>query len=115
MTIKSMLYRVIFLQEDKVYEIYARQLTEETLVGFIEAEELIFTDLENGVLTIPASEQELAREFSGVKRTYIPQHLILRIDEVEKKGPASIKPGSQTSNVSPFPAATRDPAPKKED
>lgn len=101
------LFRVIFLQEEKVYELYARQLTEDTLVGFIEAEELIFT--ESSQLVVDPSEEILKKEFTGVKRTYIPQHLILRIDEVQEKGLATIKEGGK-SNVKQFPPKfSRDP------
>jgi len=32
----------------------------------------------------------LKSEFSGVKRTYIPMHAVIRIDEVEKEGNAKI-------------------------
>ena len=100
---QPLLYRVIFLQEEKVYEIYARNLTEETLVGFIEAEELIFD--ENSQVVFDPSEELLKKEFIGVKRTYIPQHLILRIDEVEGKGSPTIKAGAKTGNIRHFPSA----------
>jgi hypothetical protein len=113
MTKQPFLYRVIFLQEEKVYEIYARNLTEETLVGFIEAEELVFN--ENTQVVVDPSEELLKKEFSGVKRTYIPHHLILRIDEVEGKGLASIKEGSKTTNVRQFPAGGPQASQKKED
>jgi hypothetical protein len=98
---EHLLYRVIFLQEEKVYEIYARSLTEETLVGFIEAEELVFN--ENTQVVIDPSEELLKKEFETVKRTYIPQHLILRIDEVVGKGSATIKNGAKPSNIRQFP------------
>jgi hypothetical protein len=99
---QPLLYRVIFLQEEKVYVIYARNLTEETLVGFIEAEELVFD--ENSQVVVDPSEELLKKEFMGVKRTYIPQHLILRIDEVEGKASATIKTGSKTGNIRHFPS-----------
>lgn len=116
MTDKSnMLYRVIFLQEDKIYEIYSRFITEESLMGFIEAEELMFD--ENTTLVVDPSEEKLKAEFTGVRRTYIPQHLILRIDEVEKKGTGKIKDGGKKSNVSHFPGRKptiiKDPADKE--
>ena len=31
------LYRILFVQQDKLYEIYAEFISEETLIGFIEA------------------------------------------------------------------------------
>src|SRR3990167_7498714 len=78
------IYRVIFIQNDKLYEVYARYLTEESLMGFIEIEELIFQDTKSGIVVDPA-EEKLRVEFKGVKRSYIPLHTILRIDEVVKE------------------------------
>lgn len=96
------LYKVVFLQEDKVYEIYASYITEESLMGFIEVEALVF-DEGLSQNTDPA-EVKLRQEFAGVKRTYIPMHHILRIDEVERKGVATIKVvETKAGNVHPFP------------
>ncbi len=78
---KGCTYRVIFTQEDKIYEIFARSISEETLMGFIEIEELVFPG-DEGVVIDPA-EEKLKREFQGVRRTHIPMHMILRIDEME--------------------------------
>lgn len=99
------IYRVIFFQQDKVYEVYAKYLTEESLMGFIEIEELIFKDTKSGLVLDP-TEDKLKAEFKDVKRSYIPMHTILRIDEVMKEGVARIKadnPGEKTSNVSHLP------------
>ena len=98
------IYRVIFSQDEKVYEIYARYISEESLMGFIEMEELIFND--NSSVVVDPSEEKLKTEFQGVKRTYIPMHMILRIDEMEKQGSAKIKnPAVKGGNVHHFPGA----------
>lgn len=78
------LYRILFMQNDSLYEIYARYLTEESLMGFIEVEELVFQDVKSTVLVDPA-EEKLRAEFKGVKRSYIPLHAIIRIDELMKE------------------------------
>lgn len=104
---RDIIYRITFLQEDKVYILFAKSLTEETLVGFIEAEEFIF---ETPSLAADSSGQapgydELSHEFAQVKRTYIPQHLVLRIDEIAKeKKEERVVP----NNVSPFPAPSNE-------
>jgi len=90
MSTEQTIFRVIFLQEDKVYEVYARYLSEESLMGFIEIEELLFTDSE---------EEKIKAEFQAVKRSYIPIHHVLRIDEVIKKGSAKVKPVEKKGNV----------------
>ncbi len=82
------LYKVVFVNRDKIYEVYARQVHESGLYGFIEIEELVFG--EHTTVVIDPAEEKLKNEFSGVKRTYIPLHAIIRIDEVEKRGTAKI-------------------------
>ena len=100
----SPIYRVFFYQNDKLYEVYAKYLSEENLMGFIEIEELLFQDTKSGIVVDP-SEEKLRAEFKGVKRSYIPMHAILRIDEVAKEGIATIKEGGaeKKSNISQLP------------
>lgn len=83
------LYRVIFAQNDKLYEVYAKYLSEESLMGFIEIEELIFQESTSELMVDP-KEEKLKIEFKGVRRSYIPLHTILRIDEVVKEGAARV-------------------------
>ncbi|WP_264435449.1 DUF1820 family protein [Coxiella endosymbiont of Dermacentor marginatus] len=97
---KKRIYRVIFSQDEKVYEIYARYISEESLMGFIEMEELVFND-NSSVIVNPG--EKLKTEFQEVKRTYIPMHMILRIDEMEKKDSAKIKSLKIKGNVHHFP------------
>lgn len=100
------IYRVIFIQHDKLYEVYARYLTEESLMGFIELEELIFHEAKSAVVVDPA-EEKLRAEFKGVKRSYVPLHAILRIDEVMKEDFANMTSSNtirkKRGNVSHFP------------
>lgn len=99
------LYRVLFMQNDQAYELYAKYLSEESLMGFIEVEALSFNDTSTDLLIDPA-EEKLRAEFKDVKRSYIPLHSILRIDEVVKEGTTRVVPGepSETkSNVSHLP------------
>jgi len=100
------IYRIIFTQEDKVYEVYANYISEENLMGFIEVEELVFN--EASPVVVDPSEEKLKTEFNGVKRSYIPMHMILRIDEMVKQGPAKIKePSAQRDNVWHLPGSLR--------
>ncbi len=94
------LYRIIFTQEEEIYEVYARYLSEDSLMGFIDIEELVFTD--ESALVVDPSEEKLRNEFKGVKRSYIPLHMILRIDEVHKEGAARIKSAGEKGNVHNF-------------
>jgi len=71
------------------------------LYGFIEVEELIFGE-RSGVLINPA-EEKLQNEFAGVKRTFVPLHSVVRIDEVEREGVSKVRPVEGSDNVTPFP------------
>ena len=112
MSDKQRIYRIIFNQEDKIYEIYAHYISEENLMGFIEVEELVFT--EPSAVVVDPSGERLKTEFQGVKRSYIPMHMILRIDEMEKEGPAKIKTPARKDNIRHFPGGFKTPFSEKE-
>ncbi|MEH6358771.1 MAG: DUF1820 family protein [Pseudomonadales bacterium] len=102
----SPLYKVIFLNQDKVYEVFARQIFQSDLFGFIEIEEIVFG--ERSQLLVDPSEEKLKAEFASVTRSYIPVHSIVRIDEVEKEGVAKISDNAG-SNVTRMPGAPFQP------
>lgn len=100
------IFKVIFQNQGKVYEIYAQNVDHGIMFGFIEVEELIFG--EKTSIVVDPTEETLKNEFEGVKRTYIPLHSIIRIDEVTKEGTAKITEGSKNgTNVMPFPVYTK--------
>ena len=94
------LYRIIFMNQGKVYEIYARSIAHGDLFGFIEIEDLVF-GARTSVVVDP-SEERIKSEFEGVQRTYIPMHAVMRIDQVEKQGVSKIS-AVEGSNVTQFP------------
>ena len=93
-------FRVIFMNQNEVFEIYARQIYQSEMFGFIEVEEFMFG--ERSQMVVDPSEERLKAQFSGVKRTYIPMHSIIRIDEVEKEGVGKVT-DVKGGNVSSFP------------
>jgi hypothetical protein len=97
----SHIFRIMFVNQGKVYEVYARKVSHGELFGFIEVEELLFGERSSVVLD--PSEERIKGEFSGVKRTFLPMHSILRIDEVKKHGAAKITVLESGANVSQFP------------
>ena len=78
------IYKVIFLNQNQVFEIYAKHIYQSDMYGFIEIEEFVFG--ERTQMIVDPSEEKLKNEFSSVKRSYIPMHSLVRIDEVEKEG-----------------------------
>lgn len=99
---KNLLYRITFINQEKVYEIYAREVSQRDLFGFVALEDLVFG--ETSSVVVDPNQERLKNEFQHVKCTYIPMHSILRIDTVEKEGVAKITALSADSNVSKFPS-----------
>jgi hypothetical protein len=99
----ALIYKVTFLNQGEVWEVYARQISQGSLFGFVEIEELTFGD--ESKIVVDPSQERLEREFAGVRRTYVPMHSIIRIDEVEKEGVGRITKLSADDNVATFPAA----------
>lgn len=95
-------FRISFLSQGRVYELYARSVGSADLFGFVEVADLLWSQ-KSSVLIDP-SEDSLKHEFAGVKRFYVPMHSVIRIDEVDHEGTskimASVNPGG---TVSPFP------------
>lgn len=102
------IFKVHFVNQGKVYEIYARKVSHSSLLGFVEVEELVFGE-RAGVLLDPA-EERIKSEFEGVKRSFLPLHSVLRIDEVSKRGASKISQ-YEGSNVTPFPSTLFPAAP----
>lgn len=99
---KKRTYRITFHNQGKVYEVYARNVHDSRLLGFVEVEDFVFG--EKSSIVVDPSEENLKLEFSGVRRTHIPMHAVIRIDEVEKTGHAKItEVTSSSGNVAPFP------------
>ncbi len=102
------IFKVLFVNQGKVYEIYARKVSHGELFGFIEVEELVFG--ERSSVVIDATEERIKNEFEGVKRSYLPLHSVLRIDEVKKQGSSKIT-SLEGGNVTPFPVSMYSAAP----
>src|SRR5579871_6847316 len=96
----SHIFKVLFVNQGKVYEIYARKVSHGSLFGFIEVEEIVFG--ERSTVVVDPTEEKIKAEFHEVKRTYLPLHSVVRIDEVRKQGQAKIV-ALEGSNVSQFP------------
>ncbi len=97
---KKHVYRVSFINHGNVYEVYVREIYQSDLYGFIEVEDFLFGN--RSQLVVDPGEERLKTEFSGVSRSYVPIHSILRIDEVEKEGVPKIMDG-KGSNIAQFP------------
>ena len=97
---KEPLFKVVFMSQGKVYEVYARSVGQGDLFGFVVIEELVFG--ERSTVVVDPGEEKIKSEFKDVRRTYLPMHSIIRIDEVDKQGTAKISK-LEGGNVAQFP------------
>ena len=104
------IYKVIFMSQGKLYEVYARKVSQEGFWGFIEIEQLVFG--ERGGVVVDPGEEKLKTEFEGVKKSYIPMHSVVRIDEVAREGTAKIVAVEGGANVAAFPMPLYTPGKK---
>jgi hypothetical protein len=112
----SHIFKIMFVNQGKVYEVYARKVGQGRLFGFIEVEELVFG--ERSTVVVDPGEERIKSEFQGVKCTMLPMHSVLRIDEVKKQGISKIHALEGGANVAQFPMGMyqpsgSDPGPKK--
>lgn len=100
------LYRISFASQGRIYEVFAESVGQSDLFGFLEISELKFG--ERSAVVVDPTEERIKSEFEGVKRTLIPMHNVIRIDEVEKQGVSKISK-IDGSNVTAFPASVYSP------
>jgi len=94
------IFKIIFVNQGRVYEVYARKVSHGSLFGFVEVEELVFG--ERASVVLDPGEERLKSEFADVKRTYLPLQSVVRIDEVRKQGVSKIV-ALEGGNVAQFP------------
>lgn len=78
------------MNEGKIFELYAKHVTQGALFGFVEISGLLWGRKSD--LIVDPTEQDLKNEFAGVSRIHVPMHSVVRIDEVEKSGGGKIIP-----------------------
>jgi hypothetical protein len=101
------IYKIIFVNQGKVSEVYARKVSHGSLFGFVEVEELVFGERSSVVLD--PGEERVKSEFAGVTRTYLPLQSVVRIDEVRKQGVSKIV-ALEGANVAQFPMPLMPPS-----
>src|SRR3546814_16508769 len=102
------LYKIVFHNHGKVYELYARRVAASAIWGFTEVGELVF-DVHDGVVVDPP-EESLSEAFGNTRALHLPMQSIVRVEEVEQKGQsANSAPehGEKVVTRFPLPATTR--------
>lgn len=95
------LYKIIFLNQGKVYELFSEGVTSSGLWGFIEVSDLVFESGDG--LVVDPTEEKMRKEFENARVLHLPIQSILRIEEVEKRGQCLIRDRETGEKVTPFP------------
>ena len=98
------IFKIVFLNQGNVVELYARQVSQGNLFGFIEVEDLVFGGRTE--MVVDPAEESLRSEFGQAKRLYLPMHAVFRIEEVEQEGVSrmrSVKGDEAIVRVFPVP------------
>lgn len=96
------LYKVQFYNDQKVFEVYVKDVFQGELYGFVVLDGFIFG--ERNSLVVDPAEEKLKSMFEDVTSTVVPMHSIIRIDVVEKQGVSKIKEPGSKGTVTPFPS-----------
>lgn len=102
MSSETPIYRVIFINQDQVFELYARHVYQSDMWGFLQVEDFVFGN--RSELVVDPGEEKLKQQFADVKCSYIPMQAIIRIDEVTSEGVAKVSDAKGTVTAFPMPA-----------
>lgn len=95
------LYKIIFLNNGKVYELFSEGVTSSGLWGFIEVSGLVFDTAEG--LVVDPTEEKMREEFKDARVLHLPIQSVLRVEEVEQRGQCLIRDRESGEKVTPFP------------
>ncbi len=96
----SILYKVIFINNGKVYELYARDVFSSEIYGFIYVSDLVFD--QNKTIVIDPAEEKLREEFKNANVLHLPVQCVTRIEEVKKKMSCKIRDIKSGESMNPF-------------
>jgi hypothetical protein len=95
------MYKLVFLNQGKVYEIFAERVDSSHLYGFIEASELIFES--DSRMVVDPTEERLRSEFADTRKLMLPLQAVIRIEQVDKRGKCAIRDRNSGEKVTPLP------------
>ncbi|MBT8039978.1 MAG: DUF1820 family protein [Xanthomonadales bacterium] len=97
------LYKIVFLNSGKVYELYSEGVTSSGLWGFIEVSGLVFEKTDG--LVVDPTEEKMRQEFEHARVLHLPIQSVLRVEEVEQRGQCLIRDRKSGEKVTPFPVS----------
>lgn len=95
------LYKIVFLNNGKVYELFSEGVTSSGLWGFVEVSDLVFESKDS--LVVDPTEEKMRQEFEHARVLHLPIQSVLRVEEVEQRGQCLIRDRESGEKVTPFP------------
>ncbi|MDT8449472.1 MAG: DUF1820 family protein [Wenzhouxiangellaceae bacterium] len=95
------MYKLVFFNHGKVYELFAERVDSSHLYGFVQASGLVF-EPESRVVVDP-TEERLRAEFADTESLLLPMQSVIRIEKVKKRGPCVIRDRKSGEKVTPLP------------
>ena len=97
------LYKVVFLNNGTVYELFANNVMSSGLWGFVEVSDLVL-ETSDGLVVDP-TEEKMRQEFEHASVLHLPMQSVLRVEEVAKRGQCLIRDRKSGEKVTPFPVS----------
>jgi hypothetical protein len=107
MSKQEAIYRVTFVNQDKLVEVFVEHVYQSDIWGFVQLEGFIFG--QRSELLVDPGEEKVKQLFNGAKSSFIPTQAIVRIDQVEQLGVAKLS--EVKGNIAQFPMM---PPPRKD-
>ena len=95
------MYKLVFYNHGKVYELFAEQVDSSHLYGFVEARKLVF-DTASKVVVDP-TEDRLREEFADTEALLLPLQSVIRIERVARRGSCVIRDRKSGDKVTVLP------------
>jgi len=87
-------YKIVFYNHGKVYELFAERVDSSHLYGFVEAADLVFE---------ADAKEKLRDEFAQTEKLLLPLQSVIRIEKVSKRGSCKIRDRKTGDKVTPLP------------
>jgi len=95
------MYKLVFFNHGKVYELFAECVDSSHLYGFIEASKLVFERA--GSVVVDPAEERLREEFAETESLMLPMQSVIRVEKVNKRGHCAIRDRKTGDKVTPLP------------
>ncbi|MDT8437782.1 MAG: DUF1820 family protein [Wenzhouxiangellaceae bacterium] len=95
------MYKLVFFNHGKVYELFAEDVDSSHLYGFIVATGLVFDGREK--MVVDPTEERLRDEFNDTEQLLLPIQSVIRVEKVKKRGASVIRDRKTGEKVTPLP------------